>query len=632
MKMRFFDFEVFPNWWCVTFGDWPDSDKLDESIKDTFDVITSDDERARDKVLAKMKEPGIVNVGYNIKGYDLAIANAIYQGFECKDVKIVNDIIINPGCAWETKDHIRLQSFAKKKLGGIVYQDLFDDSQGSLKEKEAILGLNILESNVPFDKQDLTQEDKDDVIYYNKHDVYASMVWYDKVMRTYVSTKLTMGIKFNIPENECYTCTNARLIAKALGARRVSFDDADKVEIFLPDKINKYCYDNLPSNVLDTIRNQQGSYSVKLFDNKVDFGNGGIHSVYSTNIYLESDDEWVLLNKDAASYYPSMLIQFDCLSRAVHDKNIFIDIYHERLALKHKKDKTQQDEMFQLADKLVLNTTFGASGNKYIDLYDPYMCTRCCRVGQIFLAALANKLVTNVPGLKVIQTNTDGILLYVKRKYLPLVTELGEEWSAISGIQMEDDEIQKIWQRDVNNYLLVKTNGKSKNKGSWLVDTWENPGYFFIKPLSAFVSQKAAAQFLLTGRDIVDTIVENTNLVDYLMTCKKGPTYSKVVQKFEDGHEEELFKCNRIIATKDTSKGMLYKIKMYKGKASYTKMPSIPEHCQLMNNDIGTYDFAEIRKNLDYMFYVQRAVNALDIPWVQIVGDDSYQTHRFDYE
>lgn len=632
MKLRFFDFEVFPNWWCCTFGDLPDDRKITEDLKNNFRVVTSDDYNARDSLLREMKEPGIVVVGYNIKSYDLVIANAIYQGFTPEQVKIVNDLIINPGCAWDTKEHIRLQSFAKKKLYGVVYQDLFDDNDGSLKEKEAILGLNILESSVPFDKEDLTEFDKEDVIVYNKHDVFASMYYFVVVMEGYVKNKLVIGKKFNIPESECYMCTNAKLVAKALGAKRTEFADEEKVDIDLPEKIVPYCNENLPSKVLEQIRTSTKGLSIKLFNNDVDFGNGGIHSVYANNLYVEADDEYILMNKDAASYYPSMLIQFACLSRAVTDPSVFKNIYDERIYLKHKPDKTQEEEDFQLANKLVLNTTFGASGNKYLDLYDPYQCTRCCRVGQIFLASLACKMVKGIPNLQVIQTNTDGILVYFPRKYKYLVDEMGQEWSNVSGINMEDDVVEKIWQRDVNNYLLVKEGGKIKRKGLWLMETWTKPGYFLISPLTAYVSQKAAIKYLVDGVDPVETIILDDDLLDFCMTCKKGPTYRGVVQKFSDGHEETLFKCNRIIATTDTKKGMLYKIKMYKGNIQYTKMPNIPEHCQTMNDDLSTYNFREVQRYLDYKFYIMRTMDLLNIPWRQLTGDTTYEIHKFDYD
>lgn len=631
MKLRFFDFEVFPHWWCCTFGDYPDDGILNEDIKEGFVVVRSDKENPRDFMLQQMKEENVVVVGYNIKRYDLIIANGIYQGFDSEHIKILNDIVINPGRAWETKEHMRMQPFVKKKLAGVIYQDLLDDSDGSLKEKEAIFGVNIMESEVPFDKEDLTEDDKLDVIKYNKHDVYATMIVFNKLMKGYVDVKLALGKTFNIPEAECYMCTNAKLVAKALGAKRTSFSDAEKIEIDLPDRIKDYCYSNLPNKIIDTIRTSQSSYSVRLYDNDVVFANGGLHSVYSNDLYVESDDEWILVNMDAASYYPSMMIQLGVLSRAVKDPSVFKNIFDKRIAIKHKKDKTREDEDMQLAYKLVLNTTFGASGNKYLDLYDPYMCTKCCRIGQIFLAALANKLVSNVPSLKVIQGNTDGLLLYFRRKDIDKVQALGDEWSRVSGIQLEYDEVQKIWQRDINNYLLVKTDGKYKRRGAWLIDTWRRPGYFTISPLSNFVSHVAAREWLLNGTDVVRTIVNEQNLDNFIMTCKKGPTYRGVVQRFENGKEVELFKANRVISTKDTSKGMLYKVKMYKGKISYTQMPNAPKHCQTMNEDLSTYDFKDVKKYIDYMYYIQYAMELLDIRWLELKGLKIEPTNRFNY-
>lgn len=632
MRMRFFDFEVTPNWWLCVFGDMPDDPKdIQENIKNSFIAIDSDMPDARDKLISLLKEDSFVMTGYNIKGYDLIIANGIYQGFTPAQIKILNDLIINPSCAWSTKEHIRLQPFAKRRMRSLCYQDLLDDNDGSLKEKEAILGLNIMESSVDFNKENLTQMDKEDLTYYCRHDVYACMYFYNKVMVGYVKNKLAIGKKFGIPERECYMCTNANLVSKALGAKRTSFSDAEETEIKLPSKIHEYCYENLPSKLVDQIRTSTESFETKLFENTVSFGNGGIHSVYSNNLYVESNEEWVLMNIDAASYYPSMLIQFNCLSRTVHNPKVFENIFNERIMLKHKKDKTQEDQDIQLANKLVLNTTYGASGNKWLDLYDPYMCTRCCRVGQIFLAALASKLTKYVPSLKVIQTNTDGILIYCRRKDISLVESYQVEWSKVSGINMEADVVEKIWQRDVNNYLLIKEGNKIKRKGAWLMDGYEKPGTVSISPLTAFVSQKAVINYLAYKKDIVTSIVENKNIFDFAMTCKKGPSYRGVIQTFEDGTKKELYKCNRVYASKDTSLGQILKYKIYKGQLSYTKMPSIPDHCKLINEDLNSYNFNDIKKDIDYMFYVNRCADLLDIQWKQLKGNSLELTNEFNY-
>lgn len=178
---------------------------------------------------------------------------------------------------------------------------------------------------------------------------------------------------------------------------------------------------------------------------------------------------------------------------------------------------------------------------------------------------------------------------------------------------------------------MIKDGGEVKRKGLWLMDTWTKPGYFLISPLTAYVSQKAVIKYYTEGKDILESIVENRNLIDFAITCKKGPTYRGVVQRFADGTEQELYKCNRVYASKDASLGQIYKYKMYKGNISYARMPSIPEHCRLINNDLSTYDFNEIKKDLDYMYYIQRCADLMDIPWLELKGNDIERTNKFDY-
>ena len=334
MKVRCFDFEVFPHWWLCVFGDMP-NEPITNDIKNTFKIVHSDMPNARDALVSLLKEEGVCVCGYNIKHYDLIIANAIYQGLKPEEVKIINDIVINPSMAYCTKEHLRLSSMAKRKFS-TIYEDFMDDNSGSLKELEANLGLNILESSVDFNKEDLTQEDKDEVILYCKQDVYATMKYFEKIVVYYCRNKELICKTFGIKENLAYTSTNATLVGMVLGASKTSFGDEEKVEITLPVKIKEYCYENLPHNILERILNNTKSFDVQLFGNTVTFGNGGIHSVingYDSDneaLYVESDDEYALINVDAASYYPSIMIQFNLLSRAIKDKSHFKNIFDTR--------------------------------------------------------------------------------------------------------------------------------------------------------------------------------------------------------------------------------------------------------------------------------------------------------------
>ncbi len=58
-----------------------------------------------------------------------------------------------------------------------------------------------------------------------------------------------------------------------------------------------------------------------------------------------------------------------------------------------------------------MNTTYGALLNKYNDLFDPLMGRSVCITGQLFLLELAEHLYADIPGLKIVQLNTDGIIV-----------------------------------------------------------------------------------------------------------------------------------------------------------------------------------------------------------------------------
>lgn len=640
MKKRFCDFEVYTNWWALVYYDLTDDINEDNvrnkqaQIRSELKVVTSDESNARDKMLDLFLERDTVILGYNIKGYDLIIANAIYQGFSPAQVHMISEMIINESMRYIDAEHIRLAPFAvrNRKLPHCVYQDLLDDNEGSLKEKESIMQLDIKETDVPFDKVDLTDEDKDNILLYCKQDVYASIIYYFEVYLGYVNNKLNLAAAFNVPEEEAYTLTNALVVSRALGAKRQSFSDENDVHIELPEKIKDYIYDNLPANVINHVCNSTGQMTVKLFNNKVIFADGGLHSTLSENLYIEENDEYMLINNDADAYYPSSMLSFGCLTRSIPDPDLFRHVLDERIRIKRKtSEKTSYEQGIVKAYKLICNTTYGASGNKYLPLYDPYMRSKICRIDQLFLAALASKLQRLVPNLSVIQTNTDATMLYFPRKYYDMVLALAQEWTNLSGITMEQDTIHRIWQRDVNNYLEEKTGGAVKRKGAWLTDSILQPGYYVVRPVTAMVSAKAAIEYLLYEKNPIQYILDDKDIFDFVITTKKGPTFNGVVHRMSDGSEIPLNKCNRIVATIDTSLGCLYKYKDTSNGRGYTKMPNAPEHCRVMNNDLTTYDWDDWRKDIDYAWYISRVSDLLDLDFKELIGTDIYRTDRFKF-
>jgi hypothetical protein len=206
-----------------------------------------------------------------------------------------------------------------------------------------------------------------------------------------------------------------------------------------------------------------------------------------------------------------------------------------------------------------------------------------------------------------------------------------KEWSEVSGIQMEEDIVEKIWQLNVNNYLMVKEGGQIKSKGAWLNDSIYRVGYVTLSPQNANICARAATQYLINGKNPIRYILDCKNLEDFIIICTKGPTFKGVIQRMADGTEVELFKCNRVIASKNELLGKLYKWKTRMGVKSYHSMPGVPEHCKTVNYALNTYDFDEIKKELDYSFYVERLYDLLDVNWKTYAGVDLVETNQFDF-
>ena len=220
---------------------------------------------------------------------------------------------------------------------------------------------------------------------------------------------------------------------------------------------------------------------------------------------------------------------------------------------------TSDDKRFVPAAKLVLNTTYGAMGNQYLPLYDDYMRSKVCRVSQMILISLSNKIYNSFPNIKILQTNTDGVLVYAKREWLPKIQELVDEFSSISQFAFEVEEDNKLWQLNVNNYVAVHPDGEVKNKGGAFVDTVYQKGTNKLRPLSTFIVPKAQMKFYVENINPVKYLLDCTNVEDFCLTCTKGPTYKTMVQYMNDGTIAELGKVSRVIAITDEKYGTIKK-------------------------------------------------------------------------
>lgn len=593
-----FDMEVFPNWWCMVYTNPDDMSKLE--------IITSDMPKYREQLQKLII--GRVLIGFNIKGYDLRILNAIMHACDPYRVYEVSKAIL----ANDETDAFNNYTFWNK----FNFSDLFDDWRfGSLKEFESNIGMSIKESDISFDKEFLTEEDKEETLKYCKHDVTATVKLLD-YRRDYIDSKIMLSEMYNIPIDKALKSTNAKLCALVLEAEPHRRPLEDK--FIIPKRVEGYIRENLPESVVSLFEYlNEDTKTVHLFDNTINFGIGGIHSTYSENIVTKSDDEYILTNIDVTSYYPNLMMNFNYMSRNVPKPEKYRDIYNLRVELKHqageeaklngKSEKWAKLNAQQNALKLILNTTYGATKNKYNALYDEYQASSLCYLGQLLLASLANKIYNNV-GAMIIQTNTDGILVKVRRDKLKDVEALVSEWENLTGFTMEYDTVPLFFQRDVNNYIEVTDNPKKPYK---LKGKWSNQAEESVANLNAPITHEAILNYYVKNIPIEETINGCTDIFKFCFTAKAGHTYTKTYH-YINNEPHLCNKINRVVATTDTRYGTLKKYKMCDdGKPRYDKIADVPERCILLNEELQMID------TLDRDWYIQFAKNKLkELKWV----------------
>jgi hypothetical protein len=261
------------------------------------------------------------------------------------------------------------------------------------------------------------------------------------------------------------------------------------------------------------------------------------------------------------------------------------------------KAKAAGDTATANALKLVVNTTYGASLNKYNDLCDPLMGRSVCITGQLFLLELAERLHKEVEGLRIFQINTDGIMVEFDDSQYDQVQVILNEWQVRTGFSLEEDSIKQLVQKDVNGYIEVQPSGKFKTKGGYLVRGIAPAGAFNVNNNATIVA-KALVEYFVHGTPPEETINACDDIFQFQIIAKAGAKYREAYHMV-DGEKVPVQKVNRIYATKDPRYGKLFKVKAENDAEA--KIEMLPEHCIIDNdNHLSITD-------VDKQFYIDMA-------------------------
>ena len=279
----------------------------------------------------------------------------------------------------------------------------------------------------------------------------------------------------------------------------------------------------------------------------IDLGLGGIHGCIERGIY-ESDDEYMILDIDASSYYPNLAIQNDLKPKHLGDSflKVYNNLYQERKLI-DKKDP--RNYIF----KIVLNSCYGLSKEFNSYVYDPKFTYGITINGQLSLLMLTEMLGEYVKNLTLIQLNTDGITVKFKRSDYDRVMKICNQFEKVSKQMLEYAEYKKMVIMDVNNYLSVYENGAVKKKGLFEteLDYHKNPSYSIVP--------KALSCRYIDNSNIEDYINNSTDMFDFCAGTKKKSTFALNYYEAKEGllDIQEQQKVTRFYVAKEG--GMLMK-------------------------------------------------------------------------
>ena len=177
--------------------------------------------------------------------------------------------------------------------------------------------------------------------------------------------------------------------------------------------------------------------------------------------------------------------------------------------------------------------------SEYSWLYDPKSVMKIRMNGQLFLLKLAEMLI-NETNCKIINYNTDGIFILIKRNMLDKLKEIIKSFEEFSLLNMEIEEFEAMYQFAINDYIAVKE-GYSKTKNPDLI---KKKGMFIDTPilgkgLRPLIIPKAICEYFVNKTPIETTLYNSDDIRDF---C----TYQKVDKKFHVMYEnKEVSRINR---------------------------------------------------------------------------------------
>lgn len=563
----FYDLEVFDQMNLAGFlihdpnGKTPDKvlefintpNKLTVNVPNVYTYIN--DKGASASMLKRLCSGQYDIYGFNNHNYDDFVLRYVLTNQPVASTKQQSDKYIN-------------KDFDKKEWpAGLVTWDLRDQLLSvSLKKYEAMKGLFVKESSIPFDKSDgFSATELEEVIRYNVQDLRSTLSLFntrnDDAHGNYMDNKRLLVEHYGTGHSYRYSNTTITSMFLMGNDHLKALEPADPKIVGVDEEIAGFLshINEVNPLIVDAPKALKASLTKKYaptsltleqFGNVFTFGSGGLHSAVGhlkTTKTGKSKPVYDLINTtdvyqlDVTSMFPNIMIRDGLLGPAT-DK--YASLVADRIANKkagNPKAKTQ---------KIVINATYGGTRSNWLNLYNPKVAIHVNVAGMVAVYNLARGL--SKIG-QIIQVNTDGVAVKLNNdpNSKERMFQIKKQWEQYFKLNLEVTHFKRIIQRDVNNYIAVKDNDHLKLKGGAIAQAETRDP---LKSTTPTVLQTALLHHILNPSDDLTNYLNNLReKVPFTNWCW---TLASTVSKLQTGYTTDANgrrlpqKVNRAYASK----------------------------------------------------------------------------------
>lgn len=245
-------------------------------------------------------------------------------------------------------------------------------------------------------------------------------------------------------------------------------------------------------------------------------GLGGLHSKEKRQATI-ANAHMRVIDRDVTGYYPNLILKngyfpphLGRLAEVTYQSIVDRRTNAKPLLKQMEKAGQTNTTAYEMINaeagglKIACNgAMFGKTSDPWSILYAPAQMVQITITGQLSLLMAIEAL--ELSGIPVVSANTDGIVMACPRDKYAHMCAVFAGWEEVTSLETEETEYRALYAANVNNYIAITLDGKTKTKG-WYCERGSAQNSVLSKNPEVMVCSDAVQAFLSKGVPVEQTI------------------------------------------------------------------------------------------------------------------------------